>query len=112
MSHLLENREARPRPEPSQARILETLAILVMVALAVAMLYIGREIFIPIAIAIIGSFILSPPILLLRRLGLARRGCRPCSADCCIFGGCRLDPAGFRYGGQFAEISSDDQCQT
>ena len=72
MSHLLENREARPRPEPSQARILETLAILVMVALAVAMLYIGREIFIPIAIAIIGSFILSPPILLLRRLGLAR----------------------------------------
>jgi len=36
------------------------------------MLYVGREIFIPIAIAILVSFVLSPPILLLRRWGLGR----------------------------------------
>jgi len=38
----------------------------------VVLLYVGREIFIPIAIAILVSFVLSPPILLLRRWGLGR----------------------------------------
>ena len=38
----------------------------------VTTLYVGREIFIPIAIAIPVSFVLSPPILLLRRWGLGR----------------------------------------
>ena len=48
------------------------LATLFLVAFVVAMLYVGREIFIPIAIAILVSFVLSPPILLLRRWGLGR----------------------------------------
>jgi len=48
------------------------LATLLIIALAVATLYVGREIFIPIAIAIPVSFVLSPPILLLRRWGLGR----------------------------------------
>jgi predicted PurR-regulated permease PerM len=48
------------------------LATLFLVAFVVAMLYGGREIFIPIAIAILVSFVLSPPILLLRRWGLGR----------------------------------------
>jgi hypothetical protein len=48
------------------------LATLFLVAFLVATLYIGREIFIPIAIAILVSFVLSPPILLLRRWGLGR----------------------------------------
>jgi predicted PurR-regulated permease PerM len=48
------------------------LATLFLVAFLVATLYIGREIFIPIAIAILVSFVLSPPILLLRCWGLGR----------------------------------------
>ena len=43
-----------------------------MVSLTVTALYFGREIFVPIAIAILLSFILSPPVRLLRRLGLGR----------------------------------------
>jgi predicted PurR-regulated permease PerM len=62
----------RPQPQPDQARTLEMLATLFLVAFVVAMLYAGREIFIPIAIAILVSFVLSPPILLLRRWGFGR----------------------------------------
>ncbi|MGI8569013.1 MAG: AI-2E family transporter [Methylocella sp.] len=72
MSDFLGSPPARPRPEPDQARTLEMLATLFVVALVVAMLYVGREIFIPIAIAIPVSFVLSPPVLLLRRWGLGR----------------------------------------
>jgi predicted PurR-regulated permease PerM len=72
MSRFFEGPVARPRPEPDQARTLEMLATLLIIALAVATLYVGREIFIPIAIAIPVSFVLSPPVLLLRRWGLGR----------------------------------------
>ena len=74
MSDFLGRPPARPRPQPKpdQARTLEMLATLFVVALLVTMLYVGREIFIPIAIAIPVSFVLSPPVLLLRRLGLGR----------------------------------------
>ena len=72
MSEFLGSRPARPQPQPDQAGTLEMLATLFLVAFVVAMLYVGREIFIPIAIAILVSFVLSPPILLLRRWGLGR----------------------------------------
>jgi predicted PurR-regulated permease PerM len=72
MSDFLGMRPAHPRPQPDQARTLEMLATLFVVVLVVTMLYVGREIFIPIAIAILVSFVLSPPILLLRRWGLGR----------------------------------------
>jgi predicted PurR-regulated permease PerM len=72
MSHFLGSSPARPRPEPDQARTLEMLATLFVVALAVTTLYVGREILIPIAIAIVVSFVLAPPVLLLRRWGLGR----------------------------------------
>ena len=72
MSEFLGSPPARPRPQPNQARTLEMLATLFLVAFVVALLYVGREIFIPIAIAILVSFVLSPPILLLRRWGLGR----------------------------------------
>ncbi|HZM07867.1 MAG TPA: AI-2E family transporter, partial [Methylocella sp.] len=72
MSEFLGSPNARPRPEPDQARTLKMLATLVFVALVLAVLYVGRDVFIPIAIAILMSFVLSPPILLLRRWGLAR----------------------------------------
>ncbi len=72
MSEFLGSPPTRPRPQPDQARTLEMLATLFLVAFVVVLLYIGREIFIPIAIAILVSFVLSPPILLLRRWGLGR----------------------------------------
>src|SRR3984893_14263113 len=72
MSEFLGSPPARPRPQPDQARTLEMLATLFLVAFVVTILYVGREIFIPIAIAILVSFVLSPPIVLLRRLGLGR----------------------------------------
>jgi hypothetical protein len=72
MSDFLGSAPARPRPQPDQAGTLEMLASLFLVAFVVATLYVGRQIFIPIAIAILVSFVLSPPILLLRRWGLSR----------------------------------------
>ncbi len=72
MSDFLGSPPVRSQPEPDQARTLEMLATLFVVALLVTMLYVGREIFIPIAIAIPVSFVLSPPVLLLRRLGLGK----------------------------------------
>ena len=72
MSDFLGRPPTRPRAEPDQARTLEMLATLFLVALVVTTLYVGREIFIPIAIAILVSFVLWPPIVLLRRWGLGR----------------------------------------
>lgn len=72
MSDFLGRPVGRRPAEPDQARTLETLSMLLLIMLVVGALYVGREIFIPIAIAILLSFVLSPPILLLRRWGLAR----------------------------------------
>ena len=72
MSDFLGSPPARPRQQPDQAGTLEMLATLFLVAFVMATLYLGREIFIPIAIAILVSFVLSPPILVLRRWGLGR----------------------------------------
>jgi len=72
MSNFLGRPPARLRPQPDQARTLELLATLFVVVLVVTALYVGREIFIPIAIAIPVSFVLSPPVLLLRSWGLGR----------------------------------------
>ena len=72
MSDFFESPSHSPQPERAQSHPLEMLTTSILVALVVATLYVGREIFIPIAIAILVSFVLSPPILLLRRWGLGR----------------------------------------
>lgn len=72
LSDFLESPSYHPRPKRAQSRPLELLATLFLVALVVTAGYIGQEIFIPIAIAILISFVLSPPVLLLRRWGLGR----------------------------------------
>jgi predicted PurR-regulated permease PerM len=72
LSDFLARPPARSRPEPNQARTLQMLATLSVAVLVVTTLYVGREILVPIAIAIPVSFVLSTPILLLRRWGLGR----------------------------------------
>ena len=54
------------------AQTLDTLATLLIVILTVAILYLAREILVPIAIAILLSFVLSPLVRLLRKLGLGK----------------------------------------
>jgi len=63
---------ARPRRPRDAARTLEMLATLISVAFAIVFLYVGREVLVPIAIAVLLSFVLSPPVLLLRRIGANR----------------------------------------
>jgi predicted PurR-regulated permease PerM len=72
LSDLFQSPTARSQPELAQSKVAEPLSTVIIVALAVTTLYVGRDIFVPIAIAILVSFVLSPPILLLRRAGFGR----------------------------------------
>ncbi len=58
---------------PDLARTLDTLATAVMILVTLAILYFAREILIPVAIAVILSFVLSPLVKLMRRLGLGKK---------------------------------------
>ncbi len=61
----------RPRPDPSSpTRPLDTLATMLIVLLTIGILFFAREILVPIAIAVLLSFVLSPLVKLLRRTGL------------------------------------------
>ena len=44
--------------------------------ITIAALYFGREVFVPMALAVLLSFALGPPVLLLRPLAHQSRGCR------------------------------------
>ncbi len=60
--------------EPAESRrTLDTLATVLILMLALGILYFAREILVPIAIAVLLSFALSPLVKLLRRLGLGKR---------------------------------------
>ena len=48
------------------------LATAAVVLITVAVLYVGREIFVPFALAILLSFLLAPPVAWLRRMRLPR----------------------------------------
>ena len=106
---------SRPRRPRDAARTLEMLATLISVAFAIAFLYVGRDVLVPIAIAVLLSFVLSPPVLLLRRIGAQqdrrRSGGRlgqPSHRFRCQR---RPDPAGLGACRRPAEISGDDQQQ-
>lgn len=71
---LLPSPRFRPQEEsPDPARTLEALATLLVTLLVVGVLYFAREILVPIAIAVILSFVLSPPIRVLRRIGVGKK---------------------------------------
>ena len=103
MSEFLGSSNPRPRPEPDQARTFEMLATVVLGAVVLTALYVGRDVFIPIAIAIVISFVLSPPDSSAAALGIGTRALclnsRVRGAGHCIRGQRRFDPAGFRIGG-------------
>lgn len=74
MSELVRSSLRRPAGEgPNVARTLDTLATALMILGTVAILFFAREILVPVAIAVILSFVLSPPIKLLRRVGLGKK---------------------------------------
>lgn len=73
MTALLPNTSVRSKaPTPDPATTLETVATTLMLLTTVAILYWAREILVPIAIAILMSFVLSPPIRLLRSFGIGK----------------------------------------
>ena len=72
MSDLIPAARTRTQAVPDMARTLETLATLIILVLTVGILYIAREILVPIAIAILLSFVLSPLVKLLRAIGVAK----------------------------------------
>lgn len=75
MAELVPPPTRRPLPDApvDVARTLDTLATAVMILVTVGILYFAREILIPVAIAVILSFVLSPLIKLLRRLGIGKK---------------------------------------
>ena len=58
---------------PDPMRTLDTLATVMVVILSVGVLYFAREILVPIAIAVLLSFVLSPLVKGLRKLGLGKK---------------------------------------
>src|SRR6478752_3628459 len=52
--------------------LLSTVAAAILAVIIIAMLYFGREIFVPIALAILLSFVLAPLVLILQRVRVPR----------------------------------------
>lgn len=74
MTVLLPEREPRQgAAAPDSARTLDTLATVLVVIITIAVLYFAREILVPVAIAILMSFVLSPLVKALRNLGVNKK---------------------------------------
>lgn len=71
MSELLAS-SARPLVEVKESRSSDHLVTMFSIVMAIGFLYFGRDVFVPLAIAILLSFVLSPPIRLVRKFGLGR----------------------------------------
>ncbi|MBV8850371.1 MAG: AI-2E family transporter [Methylobacteriaceae bacterium] len=72
MSDFLKSPSPRVAAPLNQAELIDRAVTLFTLTLAVAALYVGRAVFIPIAIAILLSFVLAPLVRLLRRWRLPR----------------------------------------
>ena len=62
----------RARTSEDLIGLLSALAIAILAVMIIATLYFGREIFVPIALAILLSFVLAPLVSLLQRLRVPR----------------------------------------
>ena len=66
--------DTRPPEDPIDlGRTVDSLATVIMSVLVVGVLYLAREILVPVAIAVLLSFVLSPLIKALRKLGLGKK---------------------------------------
>ncbi len=64
---------ARPQAAAADpARTLDSLVTILVIVLSMGILYLAREILVPIAIAVLLSFVLSPPVKVLRSIGLGK----------------------------------------
>jgi predicted PurR-regulated permease PerM len=63
---------ALPRDNDGTADLLQGAAVVVLVAIIVGTLYLGREVFVPIALAILLSFVLAPLVRVLQRIRVPR----------------------------------------
>ncbi|MDB5642216.1 MAG: transporter [Hyphomicrobiales bacterium] len=72
MSDLLSPSSTRTKMRLGGKRNDDTLTTIVVAAFIIAALYLGRQIFVPIAIAVLLSFVLAPAVLQLRRWKLPR----------------------------------------
>lgn len=72
MTEFLTVPPGRAAVDPQPSGSLETLATLMVFVVTVAILFFGREIFVPIAIAVLMSFVLSPLCRILRHAGFGR----------------------------------------
>jgi predicted PurR-regulated permease PerM len=73
VSDVLQPTSPRPPHGPADpARTLDTLATVLILVLTVGILYLAREILVPVAIAILLSFVLSPLVKTIRRIGLGK----------------------------------------
>src|SRR4051812_24076590 len=61
-----------PRSEPSSVSPGSPTLLLLVIALSATALYFGREFFVPLALAILLSFALAPPVRWLRRVHMPR----------------------------------------
>ena len=61
-----------PRVAPAEVPGLRALLAVVVAVVAVAALYFGREVLVPITVAVLLSFVLAPVVDLLRRLWIGR----------------------------------------
>jgi predicted PurR-regulated permease PerM len=72
MDNVSERSAPPARENRDLERTVDMLATLIGAVVSVSALYIARDIFVPIAIAVLLSFVLSQPVLWLRRVGLPR----------------------------------------
>ncbi len=73
MTVLLSKPERQAQASPDIARSLDTIATILILVTTIAILYLAREILVPIAIAVLLSFVLSPLVKAMRRIGLSKR---------------------------------------
>lgn len=65
-------RSINPQTPEDLASLLGTVALTVLAVIVVSVLYVGREVFVPVALAILLSFVLAPPVNILQRLRVPR----------------------------------------
>src|SRR6201995_3074974 len=62
----------KPQTPEDVASLVGAVALIILAAIIVAVLYMGREVFVPVALAVLLSFVLAPPVNLLQSVRVAR----------------------------------------